>query len=96
MFWLSYGSFSICVMLFIKRESFPAKTAVSDIYLSLLSAFFPLNILKYALCKAHYSLQQPLMIARVSETRDFAKLLFSSNFCHFFLSGTLKFVINET
>ena len=36
MFWLSYESFSICVMFFfIKKESFSAKTAVSNIYLSL-------------------------------------------------------------
>ena len=28
MFWLSYESLSICLIFFIKKESFPAKTVV--------------------------------------------------------------------
>ena len=45
-----------------------------------LRAFSPFNILKCALCEAHLSLQQPLMTARASETRDLVMLVFSSNF----------------
>ena len=54
------------------------------------SAFFPLNVLRYTLCGAHYLLQQPLMTGRASETRDFVMLVLSSNFGHFSLSATLK------
>ena len=53
-------------------------------YLSLspFTAFSPLHILKYALYKAHQSLQQPLMTSWVSET-DSAMLVFTSNFNDF-------------
>ena len=45
-----------------------------------LRAFSPFNILKCALCEAHILLQQPLMTARASETRDLVMLVFSPNF----------------
>ena len=49
---------------------------VSEYIPSQLKTFTPLNILKFALCEVHQSLQQPLMTARASKTRDLVILAF--------------------